>query len=58
MYTDIGQNIVSFISIRVRWISKADAPQRALNSGKTKMWTKKTWLVWLATFDGAIYEKH
>ena len=58
MYTDIGQNIVSFISIRVRWISKADAPQRALISGKTKMWTKKNWLVWLATFDGAIYEKH
>ena len=58
MYTDFGQNIVSFISIRVRWISKADAPQRALNSGKTKMWTKKNWLVWLATFDGAIHEKH
>ena len=36
---------------------KADALQRALNSRKAKMGTKKNWPLWLPTYEGAINEK-
>ena len=36
---------------------KADALQRALNSRKAKMGTKKNWPLWLLTYEGAINKK-